>query len=131
MGINRQAPRGTRLLAAIESSYDNGTTKYWQLSCDGAFEGTEAEAQLRLPAGTAQHLRVYVSNNTLNGTCTFTFRRNGTSESLAIKVGASATGSFTDDTHSVALAADDLCCWQVATAGSSGSITIANATVLY
>lgn len=91
--------------------------------------GTEASQQTPMPlAGTVKNL--YVRTQTTQdagGTLVITVRKNGSSQTLTLTIGAGATANtFSDTTHSFTIAAGDLLTIQlVNNSPGSGSATIA------
>lgn len=80
-------------------------------------------------AGTVKNMTVNVPTNSLNGTSTIRFRKNSSDINPVVSVSSSTTGFFSDTTNTSSIVATDLINFSQVTAGSSGSITPANAMV--
>lgn len=63
-------------------------------------------------AGTLSNLYVNINTNSIGGTSTITFRKNGVDGNLNVSIGASATGEFEDLTHTDSIVSGDLICWK-------------------
>ena len=103
-----------------------GLTRYVALEAGSQdYATTEADTQVAAQASfTAKNLFVRVPTNSLNGSTTFTLRKNTAGSALTASVGASATGTFEDTTNTVSCVAADLLDWEVVTGGTSGSMEI-------
>jgi hypothetical protein len=114
----------TMLVYAFDSNVTFGSTRYYAIS--GASNSTtEATVQVRNgKAGTLKRLRVRVYENGLDAATVFTVRKNGVDTAVTFTVGAGATGTFTDDVNTVAVALDDLLDYSIVVAGSTGLLSI-------
>ena len=109
---------------SASSAVAAGVTNFIAPGGSSGATATESNRQFPAPeAATDDRLQVYVTANTLSGSCTFTHRLNGVSQALTLTVPAGQTGFFEDASNSVAIAADDLVAIQVAAAAGTGSIT--------
>jgi hypothetical protein len=102
----------------------NGGVNIFVGFTQGNLSPQEAQSQFALPAGLARKLRVHVASNTLMASTTVTFRKNGNNTGLTVTIGAGVTGAISDTSHSVAIAEDDLCDFNVITGVSANSIDI-------
>jgi hypothetical protein len=78
-------------------------------------------------AGTISTMYMIVADNANTATANFTIMKNGVDQSMTIAVGAGATGTFTDLTHSFSVAAGDVICLHAdhATTGTTnGSLSV-------
>jgi hypothetical protein len=87
---------------------------------------TQADQQWAIPsAGTVSDLYVYVSANASTTDTTVTLFKNSVATTLTVTITALTTGTFSDTTHTVSVAAGDLLQWELdgATTGDvDGSI---------
>jgi hypothetical protein len=106
-----------------QQNIDSGTTRYFRIHGNFGVETTEALANIRFPfAVTAKKLWIYVSANSHNGDAVFTLRDDGSDTALTLTVGSAQTGTFTDDVHSVNIAANSLLSLKCVAGGSAGAV---------
>ncbi len=75
--------------------------------------GTQADHNFPVPvAGIFSNMYVYVTQNTSAVGVTITLNKNNVNTALVVSIGAGATGTFSDTTHSVAFVAGDLLQWE-------------------
>ena len=103
-----------------------GITRYVPLEAGcQLYATTETDTQVAAQASfSAKNLFVRVPTNSINGSTTFTLRRNTADSVLTVTVAASTTGTFEDTTNTVDCVAADLLGWGIVTGGSSGSMVI-------
>jgi len=86
---------------------------------------TEADVQLKTRfAFAGAFFFANITANSVNGASTLRSRKNGANGALSVSVGASATGTFEDQTDSETYLSTDSINVQIATGGSSGTTTI-------
>jgi len=90
----------------------------------------EAISQIKMPKCLFTRLRIYINNNTLNGTSIYTIRKNGVSQALTLTINAASIGFF-EATGSVSFADGDLLSIQGINAGSAGGIGILRVELSY
>lgn len=103
-----------------------GVTTYISPAGRGGATATESFQQLTaVETCVDDHQQVYVTANTLSGTCAWIYRKNGVDQTLAIVAAAGQTGFLEDANpgHAVPLSADDLTSIKVVTQAGTGSIT--------
>lgn len=106
------------------NAFSFGTTQYVGLDNYGGASTVEAAQQTLMGvAGTIRALYAKAQTNTVNGNIVVTLRQNGAGTALTTTITSSSTAVFNDTTHSVNFVAGDLLDWQLAIAGSSGSVT--------
>lgn len=111
----------------------NTITRY-QATRDGGFmpssgtrplsgDGSGADDSSMPIAGTFKHAAAYLTFNNRSGATTIGIAIAGVMSALAVSVPASTTGTFLDNSNSVAVVANDAVRWNY-TAGTSGSIEL-------
>lgn len=81
--------------------------------------GSEARAQVRLPACTVTALSLVCASNTLDASHTYTLRKNGGDTALTLTVPSTSTGTYRE-TGSIAYADGDLLSLTEVNAASTG-----------
>lgn len=105
-------------------SINSATTVYFAYGTGRLRESTtEANRQVVVrTAGRISSLLMNLPNNTLNGDCVVTLRKNGQATALTYTIIAGATGTFvTPADKYVDVVAGDLLCYETANAGNSGA----------
>jgi hypothetical protein len=106
-------------------AYPTAATRYTAVSGRVALGVTEADYQQAAPfAFSASRLSCVVSSNAANGATSVTFRKGTADTALTFTIASGATGTFSDTTNEVAIAAGDKVGIEVTNAGSSGSCSI-------
>lgn len=87
---------------------------------------TEANVEMVMrTAGTISNLQMHVYDNTISGgTTNIKVRKNGADTSMAVAIGASAIGTFEDNTNTVSVAAGDKVCLTTIPGGATGTTGI-------
>ena len=107
-----------------------GSTLFYSPSARGTGNATEAPVLYTLQrAGTMRMLQVKATANTLDGPTTITVFHNGAPSGITITLAAKAK-SGNDITHTFPVAANDTISIQIATAGTTGTITNLTWTLL-
>jgi len=102
------------------------STRYCTIVGQGAYAAGEGDFKWRSrKSWTVSHLRVYVPTNTCNNSSTYRLRKNGANGNESVSVPASTTGAFEDNSNTDSIASGDQLNYQLATGGTSGSITTA------
>jgi hypothetical protein len=116
-------------IIAISSPVSNFTApKFFSISSlnqNGVASSALANSVVPI-AGTLSNLYVNVISNASTSNDTFTLYKNNSATSLVVTITALTTGVFSDTTHSVAVVAGDLICFnssQSTTANWSGQVT--------
>lgn len=114
-----------------------GVTRYFPFAngwfdCS-ALSDTETPAQITYrTAGVLSYLTVFVSAQTWNGDTIVTSRVNGSDGNQTFTIGTGATGTFSDTSHTDAVAVGDEVCGEVDwTASSSGTGNMRTASVAW
>ena len=117
--------------ASADLTQDFGTTNYWPIGGSAREHTVEADQKIktRIPI-TYSNLRVHGQVNTVNGTTTIKFRKNGTDGNQLISIGSATAGWASDDTNTDVCDDDDEVNLICTTAGSSGTITIRNISLM-
>jgi hypothetical protein len=91
-------------------AFNQNTTSFVAITSTGVTSSTtEANIQKRVRTpGVYSNLYVRVITNTLTGTCTIRFRKNGANGNQVITIGAGLTGEFTDAINFDTVVATDL-----------------------
>lgn len=105
---------GVTVYTGRGGSTQGATTTETHWDTDGGFAATHSDAYCG------------VRSNSLNGGSTVNFRINGATGNLSVSIAATTTGTFEDLTGTDTVAATDNLAVQLATGGSSGSITVMN-----
>jgi len=99
------------------------TTYYVQLMGEGGGVSTESQAQCLLrSAATLQRLGCNIPVNPTTGASTLNMRKNAANVTQTVTIGAGATGTFSDTTHTDAVVAGDKCDYQFITGASASNI---------
>lgn len=107
-------------------------TYFFCFSADGRSTTTETNNQWRTKiAGTLRNAYLNVSANTWTANITASIRQNATSpaSNITMTILAGVATSVEDTTHTVAVAVDDLLCWQIVLPAGSGSVSINTLTL--
>jgi len=98
----------------------------------GAGDWATTESQVQYTVRTPLHafwMYAYVTNNTLNGSTTFSMRKNGAPGNMNVSIGASGTGAFTDAVDTDDFGYGDKTSYGFTPSGSSGSLDTASCAV--
>ena len=118
------------LFPNIITGYNYNTTAGIRWMCpfgNNNISATQTITQFVVPtAGTIGNLRINVTSNASTASVTVTVNKNSSNQTLQITISAGATGVFTDNTHTVSVAAGDLIQWEFSQA-TTGSLSCSNA----
>lgn len=114
------------------STVNAALTRYINLAGNASARNGEDQANSKLNmSAVASNLVIYISANTVTASSTFALRKNGSTTSLSISIGASTTGAFEDASNTVPLVSTDLVN-HILTTGSTGtSLTIRTTGVVF
>lgn len=110
-------------------------TRYW--NCFNATFtqfGTNSEAisqTILRSAGTLSNMSIRITANTVAGNSIFTCRKNTAAGNQTVTVGSSATGIFTDSTHTDTIAAGDKVCVQSVPGATTNTFTVSVISFLF
>lgn len=97
-------PNGDMQMIEVGTATNNQNTTFYFSITDASKSTTESDIQTKAQAPFLVKNLFYANNtNTVTATSTFTFRVNAADTALTLSIPASTTGTFSDDTHSVAI----------------------------
>lgn len=124
-GLDFAAPANTSFIAACSRSQNLSTTLTSFLPIQGAgFDTTAGTNELCVfpTTGTLKNAAFNVNNAPgVGNSYTATLIQNGSPTSIVIVASGAASGTFYDNTHSVAVAAGDTFYWSIAVSGAAGA----------
>lgn len=85
---------------------------------------TEADANVKVIAGTFSRLTARSSSNTRNGDSTIAVRKNSGAGSQTITIPASTSGTYTDSSNTDTAADNDDLCFQTVRGGTTGTLLL-------
>ncbi len=110
---------GSIIGGGVNANIGTGTTTYFSPSGGVTGSSVSDGCVVVMPrAATAKNLQIRIRANASNGATTFTLYKNGAATALTLTVGAGLTGTFADDTHTVALVKGDIITIEGANAGT-------------
>jgi len=91
-----------------------------------SFNTTESTRRVVVrTAGTLSDLQVNITPNTANGISSVTIRKNSTTDTaVTVSIGSAATGFFSDQTNTAAVAAGDAVSYKFVTGGTTGTFSV-------
>lgn len=110
------------------------TTTFIGITAGGAGSATESLLQLPMPcAGTLKNFYLrYTNNQSATGSLVITLRKNGVSQAITVTLTSAggASGTLSDTTNTVTVAAGDLICLQVTNNATATSGRITSASII-
>jgi len=121
-GLPAWAAVGSSIVQGGFNTAVGAGTNYFEPMGPNMQSGSTSTVNTPIPrAGTVSNFYVYVSTNSLAGTCTFTLNKNGSNQAVTVQYAAGGTTAQSDLTHSFSVAAGDLICLGMVAVGA-GSI---------
>lgn len=107
------------------------TTVYFNPVYPNNSDTTESNWDFPIPkAGTLKNFYVRVKSNTANQACTLTIRKNGADTALTLTVPSSTSGTFSDTSNTVSVAAGDLITIKDVSTTTSGTATLISCSMV-
>lgn len=114
----------TRLNSYLSANLASGTSYSEIVDGSLSYNATEANAQVKISAGTLQNMYVYNTPNSRDGDSPITYRINGVDSALTVTLLDTNVGPYPDNTHTATVAEGDLVVIKAVRGGSGGSVGI-------